>query len=313
MATLALTAALGVALPAYAQVTDQTDQSEEDWRKSRKKSGTSDIYRTPNSSTTGVGLIDIKPLTPVERLPSDSRRHLMRERAKAIAESDDGDISDAEYVPSDAAKYDEQLMREEQEAWDVIVTDMKGSGGSGQGSGEGGPNKVAVAGQGNGTASTGSRGGSTRTLQEIMDAIKSGQTGGGGGASSGDGSSGSEQAGVTSSPDQAGPQSESGQTDDGANSDGKGRAQTDQSSHDAGAGDDAAADGNNGSVDGSGSGQSDSDSAADDAASASDAWPAATRAEEPLSPLERMRRTREDEPAEGSKRSASDYLGKPDG
>ncbi|MEM9600818.1 MAG: hypothetical protein AAF926_07335, partial [Pseudomonadota bacterium] len=147
---LALTATMSMALPAYAQVTDQTDQSEEDWRKSRKKSGNSDIYRTPNTTTTGVGSIDVKPLTPVERLPSDSRRHLMRERAKAIAESEDGDISDAEYVPSEAAQSDEQLMREEQEAWDIIVTDA--TGGSGQGTSQGGPNKVAIAGQGNGSA-----------------------------------------------------------------------------------------------------------------------------------------------------------------
>jgi hypothetical protein len=179
MTSLALTAALGVALPAYAQSTDQTDQSEEDWRKSRKKSGTSDIYRTPNTSSTGVGspIIDYEPVSPVERLPSESRRHLMRERAKAIAESDDGDISDAEYVPSEEAKSDEQLMREEQEAWDVIITDMQGSGG--EVTSEGGPNKVAVAGQNGATPTRGSRGGSTRTLQEIMDAIRSGQSGGG--------------------------------------------------------------------------------------------------------------------------------------
>lgn len=261
MTSLVLTAALGVALPAYAQVTDQTDQSEEDWRKSRKKSGTSDIYRTPNTSSTGSGapVIDFEPISPVERLPSESRRHLMKERAKAIAQSDDGDISDAEYVPSEEAKSDEQLMRDEKEAWEVIVTDMQGSGG--EATSEGGPNKVAVVGENGATPTRGSRGGSTRTLQEIMDAIKSGQTGS-------DGAPGGSE----------------GQSSDGQ-------------SQDTGQGD--------ASDQGESSGSDDASADAGDAA----AWPAATRAEEPLSPLERIRRTRDDSPAQGTQRSASDYLG----
>jgi hypothetical protein len=199
MTSLALTAALGVALPAYAQSTDQTDQSEEDWRKSRKKSGTSDIYRTPNTSSTGVGspIIDYEPVSPVERLPSESRRHLMRERAKAIAESDDGDISDAEYVPSEEAKSDEQLMREEQEAWDAIAQ---------------------------------------------------------------------------------------GQADANGQSEGQGQSDSDSQ--------------------GDASDQGDSSGGADSSAGDADA-----RAEEPLSPLDRIRRSREESPARGTERSASDYLG----
>jgi hypothetical protein len=292
MTSLALTAALGVALPAYAQSTDQTDQSEEDWRKSRKKSGTSDIYRTPNTSSTGVGspIIDYEPVSPVERLPSESRRHLMRERAKAIAESDDGDISDAEYVPSEEAKSDEQLMREEQEAWDVIITDMQGSGG--EVTSESGPNKVAVAGQNGATPTRGSRGGSTRTLQEIMDAIRSGQSGGGSSAGTSDG------------------QSSSGQSQGQSPSQGQGEGQTEQVA-------DAAAQGQadaNGQSEGQG--QSDSDSQGDasdqgDSSGGADssAGDADARAEEPLSPLDRIRRSREESPARGTERSASDYLG----
>jgi hypothetical protein len=292
MTSLALTAALGVALPASAQSTDQTDQSEEDWRKSRKKSGTSDIYRTPNTSSTGVGspIIDYEPVSPVERLPSESRRHLMRERAKAIAESDDGDISDAEYVPSEEAKSDEQLMREEQEAWDVIITDMQGSGG--EVTSEGGPNKVAVAGQNGATPTRGSRGGSTRTLQEIMDAIRSGQSGGGSSAGTSDG------------------QSSSGQSQGQSPSQGQGEGQTEQVA-------DAAAQGQadaNGQSEGQG--QSDSDSQGDasdqgDSSGGADssAGDADARAEEPLSPLDRIRRSREESPARGTERSASDYLG----
>ena len=120
---LMLSSALGLAAPAFAQVTDQTDQSEEDWRKSRKKSGNFDIYRRPNTSSTGLGLptIDYDPPTALERLPSESRRHIMRERAKAIAESPDGDLSDVSYTPSEEAQYDEALMRDEQAAWEEVT------------------------------------------------------------------------------------------------------------------------------------------------------------------------------------------------
>ena len=174
-ATCLLTTAF-VAAPTYAQVTDQTDQSEEDWRKSRKKRGNSDIYGT-NTGDRGYGLGtpgDVKPISPVEQLPSESRRHLMKERAKAMAESADGDITDAEYKPSEAAKNDEQLMAEEKEAWKIITTDIEGSGGQATTPSQGGPNKVAIAGR-NGTApAPGSRGGSSATLQEIMDAIRNG-------------------------------------------------------------------------------------------------------------------------------------------
>jgi hypothetical protein len=281
---LALTTALSLTMPgfsmsAWAQVTDQTDQSEEDWRKSRKKSGTSDIYRTPNTNSTGSGAptVDYEPVNPVERLPSESRRHLMKERAKAIANSDDGDISDAAYVPSEDAKFDEQLMRDEQEAWDVIVTDMQGNGG--EATSEGGPNKVAVVGENGATPTRGSRGGSTRTLQDILDAIKSGQTGGGGVPAGQDGTAQSESSSPT-----------------------PGQSEQDGSSQDDGDSTAQAASGDSGD-------QSSEAPAGDAQAADAEAWPAETRAEEPLSPLERMRRARDERPAEGTQRSASDYLG----
>ncbi len=273
-----MSAALGLALPAYAQVTDQTDQSEEDWRKSRKKSGTSDIYRktNPNSTGSGAPIVDYKPVSPVERLPFESRRHVIRERAKAIAESDDGDISDVEYVPSEAAQSDEQLMRDEQEAWDKIVTDMKGEGGTAKS--EGGSNKVAVAGQNGAQPAQGSRGGSTKTLQEIMDSIKNGQSSGGTASEGQSAESGDESDEVQTDALQG----QSGQNDvqpEGYNqSDGKSDGDG-QDAGDAGAG-----------------GES------------SDAQSAATRAEEPLSPLEHIRRAKEERPARGTERSASDYL-----
>lgn len=296
IASLAVSAAMSVALPAYAQDTDQTDQSEEDWRKSRKKSGSSDIYRktNPNSTGSGAPMVDYKPVSPVERLPSESRRHVMRERAKAIAESDDGDISDVEYNPSDAAQSDEQLMRDEQEAWDTIVTDMKGDGGTAKA--EGGPNTVAVVGENGATAEKGSRGGSTKTLQEIMDSIKNGQSGGSGSASESqkDGASdGSSEAQGESQADAS--QGQSGQGDAQSESENQGQNQGDGQSD--------GQDGGNSGADGDNSG----------AQAAAEAWPAATRAEEPLSPLERIRRAKEEQPARGTERSASDYLGnKPD-
>jgi hypothetical protein len=232
----------------------------------------------------------------------------MKERAKAIAESDDGDLSDAEYVPSEAAKSDEQLMRDEQEAWDVIVTDMQGSGGEAPSASDGGPNKVAVAGENGATPTRGSRGGSTRTLQEIMDAIKSGQTGGGGPPSgrvgtqpgqseqSGDPQSQAQAEGQSQAEgqDQAEAQGESGSAEQAASAtdSGNGSGQGDQSNQ-----------GDQGDQSGAG------DQGDDTQASGAEAWPAETRAEEPLSPLERIRRARDEQPARGAQRSASDYLG----
>jgi len=308
MTSLALTAALGAALPAYAQVTDQTDQSEEDWRKSQKKKGSSDIYRDPNRRSTGSGapIVDYEPVSPVDTIPSESRRHLMKERAKAIANSDDGDISDAEYVPSEDAKSDEQLMRDEQEAWEVLTTDLQGSGG--EATSEGGPNKVAVTGENGATPTRGSRGGSTRTLQEIMDAIKNGQAGGSGTAGA-SGSSGSDQADPNS--DQAGQGEQVADAQSAAGSQGQsdgeaqsGAAIAGQSQGDGSSDSDSDS---QGSSDNDGDASGNGDDRADEGAAA--AWPAETRAEEPLSPLERIRRSREDRPAEGTQRSASDYLG----
>ena len=271
---LLLSSTLGLSLPAYAQVTDQTDQSEEDWRQSQKKSGTSDIYRTPNTIRTGLGLpqIDYEPPTALERLPSESRRHIMRERAKAIAESPDGDLSNVAYTPSEAAKSDEQLRRDEEAAWQEVTaspeqadgadsqdsssTSNPSSTSSGMGTGQS-PQTSPSSGQGR-SASQGPRGGSTASLQEIMDAIKSGQSGSGTGASSSASQDNSSQ----------------GEGSGGSGSDGAG---------------DASDEGQSGGQNGNGS--------------------SSASASEDQSPLELIRRSREDRPAVDRKRSASDYLG----
>ena len=334
---------LGTALPAYAQVTDQTDQSEEDWRKSRKKRGSTDIY-TPNTTTNGNGLGtigDIKPISPVERLPSESRRHLMKKRAEAIANSPDGDISQAEYEPSEAAKSDDALMRDEKEAWEVITTDMEGAGGQATQPSQGGPNKVAVAGRNGTRPAPGSRGGSTATLQEIMDAIKSGRMGNGSGGGQGDaqgrgnapepgatagvgtlptglpdGLGQGSQGSGTGSGSAPGPADGSASQGGGAASQGDGASQQSSSASSNGQGQSqggqAAQDG---SAQSQGASQDSGDaSATADASSAgqpgSAGNPGQTRSREDMSPLERMRRSREEREAGGRERSASDYLGR---
>lgn len=168
------------AMDASAQTTEQTDRSEEDWRKSKKKRDTSDIFEDIlNRGSTGQGSNQY-PQNPVDSLPEDSRRHVMKERAKVIAESEPGETPDALYKPSEAAQTDPDLAEQEKEAWDVIMTDMKGGNSQGhdQGQGGSGPNKVAVTGQGGGqndgnnSSSSPMRGGSSQSVADIMAQIK---------------------------------------------------------------------------------------------------------------------------------------------
>lgn len=194
--SLALSTGLAVihSTPAYAQSTDQTDQSEEDWRKSKKKKNTTDILEDiVNIRNTGAGDVS-RPMTPMESLPEESRRHLQKERAKLLANADMGgndeikSITDAGYKPSEAAKSDPDLAEQEKEAWDVILTDMKGGNGSSSGQAQDGPNKIAVIGQGGGQGSKGSRGsstmrgGSSQSVADILAQIKGMQSAGGGGS-----------------------------------------------------------------------------------------------------------------------------------
>ena len=181
-ATLFSALLLGTALPsgvAYAQVTDQTDQSEEDWRKSRKKRTSSTDYKTNPIKRGSSGLFGggtPVEIDPVERLPSESRRHIMRERAKAIANSPDGDISDAEYKPSEAAKTDDALKRDEMEAWKEVTKGGKGKGKGTKMADAGGSAPVGLDPNGGGSmgGTPGSRGGSSGSLQDILDGIKNG-------------------------------------------------------------------------------------------------------------------------------------------
>ena len=114
------------AAPAYAQSTEQTDQSEEDWRKSQKKSDTTDIFEDIlNNRNIGSGN-GYGPPNPIETLPEESRRHLLKERAKILATSEPGTTPNTPYNPSEAAKSDSDLQEQEKEAWEDIVEDLKG-------------------------------------------------------------------------------------------------------------------------------------------------------------------------------------------
>jgi len=172
--------------PAFAQNTpqqdtQQTDQSEEDWRNSRRKRGRDDDIEAiinPRNLGSGGAIIEYEP---IDSLPEDSRRHLQRQRAKVIAEMEFGeDAPDVPYEPSEAAKQDPSLAAEEEEAWEVILTDLQGGSGgsSGQDQGQGGPNNVAVAGRGGGSGSV-TRGGSSQSASDILKQLKGLQGNGG--------------------------------------------------------------------------------------------------------------------------------------
>ncbi len=161
----------------YAQTTDQTDASEEDWRRSQRKARSrNDTDTIINTTSIGAGA-PLPEYRPIDSLPEESRRHLQRQRAKIIAEVEFGeDPGEVPFEPSEAAKTDPNLAADEEEAWEVILTDLRSSGSNGQG--EGGPNKVAVAGRGGGASSSVTRGGSAQSAADILAQLKGLQTSG---------------------------------------------------------------------------------------------------------------------------------------
>jgi hypothetical protein len=334
----ALSTSLGAlsGVPAVAQTTDQTDQSEEDWRKSRKKRDTSDIFQDiKNSGVFGNG-INQGPVNPVEALPEDSRRHLMKERAKVIATVETGQTPDAPYNPSEEAKTDPDLAEQEKEAWDVIMTDLKSGGGQGQpGTG---PNKIAIAGQGGGSSPSNStmRGGSTQSVAEILAQIKgmkAGNLGGGSGTQGTDGSgqsplgtgggsapTGQDQQGQSQ---QAGGQSQGqaqqGQAQEGqaqeasTQAGGEGQTQSDQN----GQSESESSSDSRAEASAQSESSSDSQSASDDAAKAAAETAAQAEAQaqaqthpEPIGPLDRIKKEQASSNGIGSQTSATDFLKK---
>ena len=185
--TLAIILALSTSYTAFtavevhAQVTDQTDKSEEDWRKSKKKHEDPTDFKDILNRRTFGSTIQNFPQGPVDALPAESRRHLMKERAKVIATSEVGKTPDAPYVPSEAAKTDPQLQDEEKQAWTAIMTEMQigdvqsgKAGAPSQGGND--PNKVVFSGKGGGAPSGQKssvlRGGSSGSVADIMAQIK---------------------------------------------------------------------------------------------------------------------------------------------
>lgn len=320
LVSTALLLAADFSAPAWSQTsndqTTQTDKSEEDWRKSRKKTTTDDIFEDIlNRRSTGSGY-GMGPENPMDSLPEESRRHLMKERAKVIATSDPGQPVTTPYTPSETAKSDTDLQAQEKEAWDKLVSDMNGGQSAnkadgqnqGQGSQSGSQGKGQDAGQGSGqggqspqpgSSSSGSsssplRGGSSASVSDILAKIKGMQSG------SGTAPQGSQNGG----PD-AGNSAVAGQTSDGQMSEGQGT--TNSQAQAAGQGQDPAnADANSAETTGSGTAQA----AAEGHAEAHSEAHAQTQGTAPQSPLDRIqaRKSSSDAPASGKRTSASDYL-----
>ena len=149
--------------------TVQTDQSEDDWRNSQKKRDTrdifEDIFKNPNDQGTG-GDIWGGEVKAIDRLNQDSRRHLNKQRAKALAKAGPGQPIDAAFEPSEAAKSDEYIKRQEEEAWEEMVREANsglgslgnGQGQGGQGQGGQGQSGEGQAGQGQGGQGQGGQG-----------------------------------------------------------------------------------------------------------------------------------------------------------
>lgn len=329
-----------LAFPAYAQdstpetpsesapqdnpQTRQTDESEDDYRRSQRRRDTGDIFDDIdiNTRSSGSGTILGREVKAIDRLDQESRRHLNKQRAKALAEAQPGEPIDAAYEPSDVAKTDEYVAKQEEQAWKEMMreansglagTQGQGTGsGGGQGDGQGnqsgqgqpgqpGQGQVGQSqdGQSSQTSPSVLRGGSASSASSILDQIKgrsgssggrapqSGQTTGGGQAPQGQAPAGqAPQSGQASQ----GETSAQGQTQDATLSQ-TGSDGDAQSASDAKAAADAAA----------------QSQAAADATNTNAAAEAAAH-RETISPLERLKRDPVERDDAGGRTSASDYL-----
>ena len=221
---------------AFAQTspnTTETDQSEEDWRKSQKKGGNStedilDIIKNTRSSGIGNG----RGASPIDSLPEESRRHLMKERARRMAQAGPNEPVDVSYKPSEGAKSDSELEADEKAAWEELSKGLNGTTHQGQqgqgqqGQGQQGGSSGSQGQQGqqqgggqsdgasdqSGQSQSVMRGGSAASVSEIMARIK-GLSPAIGSAGQGQGQQGSQGQG----------QSQSGQPQSGQS--GQGQAQ----------------------------------------------------------------------------------------
>ncbi len=210
--TFAIALALSVSFPAfmgpaaYAQApdTDQTDRSEDDWRKSKKKESGEDTLKDifQNKTIFGQGSGGYEQ-NPIDALPERSRNHLKKERAKALATVDPNNVPDIPYVPSREAQSDPELAEQEKEVWEGMVKDMQNGGAAkvqrakeirsrpGKSTGdEGGSGQSGANPAGNGSSSgesdsrstskpTPVRGGSSSSVSDILSKIKGIKSGNG--------------------------------------------------------------------------------------------------------------------------------------
>lgn len=311
--------AASLAAPAFAQDnpnTTQTDQSEEDWRKSKKKTSTDDPWNG-FKNTNGWGQGTQRSMSPVDMLPEDSRRFLMKERAERLAEAGIGEPVDTSFEPSDAAKSDPSLETDEKAAWSEMMKDMGGMPPAGGPNGDpnadpnaqgGGapqiPTQVGERGSSSSGGSFGSagappssmmRGGSQASVSDILAQIK-----GGGMAPSGQtqGQSPQGQSQQGQAPTAAQMQGQSQGQNQGQN---QGQAQAQSQSQD---------DAQN-SADGQAQSQADTPANAQAQAQAqaqAAANAAKARTPEAISPLDRLKQSREDRESGGTRSSASDFL-----
>ena len=303
--------------------TTQTDQSEEDWRKSKKKSTTDDPL-DGFTNMNGWGKGSQRTLTPIDMLPEDSRRYLMKERAQRLAQAGVGEPVDTNFEPSEAAKSDANLEADEKAAWTEMMKDMGSpSGQASAGNPNGDPN--AKAGQSSGamespsqggnqgsqsagsspSASSMMRGGSSASVSDILAQLK-----GGGSAPQGQSPQGQSQQG----------QAQNGQSLQG-NAPSAAAMQQAQTAGQASNPSQQQADSNSQSqaqsqaqnpADAQAQAQSDAAQAGANAqaeAQAQQAKAASTaRTPEAISPLNRLKQSRDERASTGKRSSASDYL-----
>lgn len=340
-----------LAAPAYAQdsrseptpqdnpQTRQTDQSEDDYRRSQRRRDTGDIFDDIdiNTRSSGSGGILGREVKAIDRLDQESRRHLNKQRAKAMAEAQPGQPIDAAYEPSETAKSDEYVAKQEEAAWEEMMREansglggLDGAGGGtggGQGGGQGGQ-----AGQGQAAGTQPAQAGQGNAGQGNAGQGQTGQPGQGQGGSGGQAPQGEQP---SSSPLRGGSASSASsildQIKGRAGSAGSGQAPQGVSPQDAGTQGQSAQSGQaqQGANSASGQTQNDGQTSAEaqsQAAAQAQAQAAATAAQaaaeaearkeaahaaahrETISPLERLKRDPVERDDTGGRTSASDYL-----
>lgn len=296
--------------------TRQTDQSEEDWRKSKKKSGDTDDILDIIKNTRGSGVGNGRGFSPIDALPEESRRHLIKERAKRLAQAGPGEPVDVSYTPSEAAKSDPDLQSDEQAAWKDLSRSISGTPQHGprQGQGNQGQGGQGQQSQQNTTTPSGSqsggssgqngnpsdsqqtqssspsvmRGGSSASVSDILSQIKGRNGSSSNGSNTGSGQVKSQEQGLG----QAQAEQNQGQGQEQAQA-GQNQSQAQSQSQ--------AQDTNSDSVE---NGQSQAHGEAHAQQNAQQQ----TRKPEAITPLDRLKNSRKNDSRSGARSSASDFL-----